>query len=324
MEDQIEVSIVCITFNHEKYIRKCLDGFLMQKTNFRYEVIIHDDASTDKTQEIIKEYEFKYPKIIKPIYQKENQLSRGINFHKLYTVPRVKGKYIALCEGDDYWIDEHKLQLQYDCLEKNNDCSMCVAKTQGVNDDESKIIGCTYPRRIDIPTIINLEYFLKIRNEYPFHTTSYFCRAKYWKELYINPPEFKKAIKVPDEPLLLYMLTKGNIYYIDKIMSCYRRLSKGSYGANTLNDRKKVIEALRTNYLMMENFSKYINNEYDCYISRARFNYEFCSGNYKYLLLNKEMKREFDMQSKKRKIYICLCFVFPFLDELLTYKIKKR
>lgn len=323
MMNDIAVSVVCITYNHEKYIRKCLDSFLMQKTNFKYEVIIHDDASTDGTQEIIKEYEKKYPDIIKPIYQKVNQLSQGINFHKEFTVPKVRGKYVALCEGDDYWTDDNKLQIQFECLENNSECSMCVAKTQGVYDDETNIVGCIYPRRDNIPTIVDLEYFLKIRHEYPFHTTSHFCRSEFWKELYNNPPEFKQIAKVPDEPLLLYMLTKGNIYYIDRMMSCYRRLSKGSYGAKTINNRNKVIEASKLNYLMIKCFSEYINNEYECYINKAKFNYDFCAGNYKELL-KKEMKDEFNNQTLKRKMFIIICYLFPAFDKLLTRKIKNR
>ena len=104
--NQIVVSIQCLTYNHAPYIRQCLDGFVMQKTNFRFEAIIHDDASTDGTQEIIREYEKKYPDIIKPIYQKENQYSKGIPGYITNIISsKCKGKYFALCEGDDFWID---------------------------------------------------------------------------------------------------------------------------------------------------------------------------------------------------------------------------
>ena len=116
------VSIFCLTYNHAPYIRQCLDGFLMQKTTFVYEVIINDDASTDGTTEIIREYEEKYPDIIKPIYHEENLYSKGERgFWNRYCLPRSKGKYVALCEGDDYWIDPYKLQKQVDLLENNVD-----------------------------------------------------------------------------------------------------------------------------------------------------------------------------------------------------------
>src|SRR5690625_3999133 len=103
MNKQI-VSISCITYNQSSYIRQCLDGFLMQKCNFKFEVLIHDDASTDNTADIIKEYQAKYPDIIKPIYQAENQYSKGVRGINIrFNFPRAQGKYIALCEGDDYW-----------------------------------------------------------------------------------------------------------------------------------------------------------------------------------------------------------------------------
>ena len=114
------VSISCITYNHEPYIAQALNGFLMQKTSFPFEVLIHDDASTDRTADILREYEKKFPNLIKPIYQKENQYSKGFtSVSATWNFPRAQGKYIALCEGDDYWIDENKLQMQVDFLEKN-------------------------------------------------------------------------------------------------------------------------------------------------------------------------------------------------------------
>lgn len=117
------VTIRCTAYNHEPYIRACLEGFVMQKTNFRFEAIVHDDASTDGTAAIIKEYAEKYPDVIKPILERENQYSKG-------TLGKImdeasKGKYIAFCEGDDYWTDPLKLQKQVDFLESHPDCSLC-------------------------------------------------------------------------------------------------------------------------------------------------------------------------------------------------------
>lgn len=119
------VSISCITYNHAPYIKQCLDGFLMQKTTFSFEVLIHDDASTDGTTEIIKDYAQKYPDIIKPLYEEENQWIKGRRGSAEFNFPRARGKYIALCEGDDYWIDENKLQMQVDFLENNPEYGMC-------------------------------------------------------------------------------------------------------------------------------------------------------------------------------------------------------
>lgn len=125
MDDKIIVSVSCITYNHAKYIRQCLDGILMQKADFQYEILIHDDASTDGTDDIIREYAQKYPTIIKPIFEKENQYSKGIPISATFNYPRVKGKYIAVCEGDDYWTDPYKLQKQVDFLNNHPDYAMC-------------------------------------------------------------------------------------------------------------------------------------------------------------------------------------------------------
>ena len=119
------VSIWCITYNHEPYIRQCLEGFVMQKTNFRFEAIVHDDASTDGTAAIVREYAEKYPDIIKPIFEIENQYSKGDGSLDRIMEEVCTGKYVAFCEGDDYWIDPLKLQKQVDYLESHPEYSMC-------------------------------------------------------------------------------------------------------------------------------------------------------------------------------------------------------
>ena len=118
------VSIVCNTFNHEKYIRDALESFVTQKVDFDYEILVYDDASTDGTADIIREYEKKYPDIIKPVYQTVNQYSLRLR-PSLQNLRRATGKDVAICEGDDYWIDSYKLQKQVDYMEKNEKCTFC-------------------------------------------------------------------------------------------------------------------------------------------------------------------------------------------------------
>ncbi len=119
------VSINCLVYNHEPYLRDCFEGFVKQQTTFPFEILVHDDASTDHSADIIREYTEKYPDLFKPIYQTENQYSKGVKISFEYQYPRAQGKYIALCEGDDYWIDPHKLQMQVDFLESHPEYSMC-------------------------------------------------------------------------------------------------------------------------------------------------------------------------------------------------------
>ena len=137
--NEIMVSVVCDVFNHEDYLRECLDGIVMQQTNFAFEILVHDDASTDKSVEIIQEYVEKYPHLFKPIYQKENQYSRGVGIWCDIQFPRAKGKYIAICEGDDYWIDPLKLQKQVDFMEANPEYGLCYTD-YSICDSEGNII----------------------------------------------------------------------------------------------------------------------------------------------------------------------------------------
>ena len=132
------VSISCIVFNQERYVEDALNGFLNQKTDFPFEILIHDDASTDGTVDIIKRYHADYPNIIRPLYQQENQYSKGRRIMPEFNFPRAQGRYIALCEGDDFWIDESKLQRQKDFLDANPDYVVCYTDIQPF--DESGLV----------------------------------------------------------------------------------------------------------------------------------------------------------------------------------------
>ena len=125
-KNPVLLSICCITYNHENYISQAIEGFLAQKTSFNFEIIIHDDASTDATASIVKKYEQEHPNLIKAIYQTENQYSKGIKPWPNFVFPIARGKYIALCEGDDYWTDPYKLQKQVDFLEANPEYVLTV------------------------------------------------------------------------------------------------------------------------------------------------------------------------------------------------------
>ena len=131
------VSIRCAVYNHEPYLRQCLDGFVMQKTTFPFEAIVHDDASTDGSADIIREYAEKYPDIIKPIYEKENQYSKHDgSFRRIMDAAiHPKAKFIAYCEGDDYWTDPEKLQMQVDFLESHPEYTMCFHRARTILDE---------------------------------------------------------------------------------------------------------------------------------------------------------------------------------------------
>lgn len=242
MEEAVEVSVLCATYNQERYLRQCLDSLMSQETSFRYEILVHDDASTDSTADIIREYEKKYPKIIHPFYQSENQYSKGVKITKEFQFPRAKGRYIAFCEGDDFWSDNKKLQLQYDALEQNRNCVACVAKTRCCNED-----GSAHPRtipdqsvKITSGRISSSEACSLIYNGYAFQTTSFFLRREVLAEAYSKA---YSDVLNGDEALLMAAVSLGNFYYIDMPLSTYRVNAVGSWNENSRKwDRTKRIE----------------------------------------------------------------------------------
>ena len=141
------ITVFCITYNHVKYIRVCLDGFVMQKTNFRFVAIIHDDASTDGTASIIREYAEKYPDIIQPIYETENQYSKQDGSIKRIMQEAINAtgcKYVAICEGDDYWTDPYKLQKQVDFLEGHPNVGLCYTDYNIYNEEKKKLYPAVF------------------------------------------------------------------------------------------------------------------------------------------------------------------------------------
>ena len=137
------VSICCLTYNHAPFIRDCLEGFLAQQTTFPIEILIHDDASTDGTDAIIRQYTAQHPDIIFPLYETENQYSRGYagKMDIVFNYSRARGKYIAYCEGDDYWTDPLKLQRQVDFMESHPDYSVCFHRCKRLNTRTGKTVN---------------------------------------------------------------------------------------------------------------------------------------------------------------------------------------
>jgi glycosyltransferase involved in cell wall biosynthesis len=205
------VSISCTTYNHEKFIRDAIEGFLMQKTTFRVEILIHDDASNDNTPSIIKEYELKYPHLFKPIYQTENQYSKQNGSVSRIQHNRAIGKYYALCEGDDYWIDPLKLQKQVDFLEQHQDYSMCFHNAIKLFDNKKHpqiFNNLAESREITLENIVS---------NWIIPTASIMLRRA------IFPlPDWSKNIYSNDMTIALIAISKGKIYYLNSIMSIYR------------------------------------------------------------------------------------------------------
>ena len=265
MENDIKVSICCITYNQEKYIRKAIDSFLNQKTNFNYEIIIRDDASQDNTANIIREYEAKYPDIIHGIYEEVNGFSNGVKKAISVTFEKAKGKYIAICEGDDYWIDESKLQIQYDYMEKNPECTFCFHNAV-LYDERIKKQTTNF-----IPRYKDQKKYLKKDNNYnvielalldSIPTASYFFyNNKEWPEWFFNA-------YVGDLPLQLIRTNDGYAHYIDKVMSVYRIGTNISMmdkfkAENNSKNKEKIISRIDGIIYIYEKANKMSNYKYD-------------------------------------------------------------
>jgi glycosyltransferase involved in cell wall biosynthesis len=219
------VSICCITYNHENYIRDAIEGFLIQETSFPIEIIIHDDASTDRTAQIIQEYEDKYPDLFVTVLQTENQWSKGGgSIYARFVFPLARGKYIALCEGDDYWTDPLKLQKQVDFLGDNPECGLVYTKC--TRSDTQKTIGGNLK--------IN-EIFYK--NKIPALT------CVFDKNIALNYLEIciKDQVKwaMGDYPLWLWFEINSHIGFIDKVTAVYRVLPESA--SHSTDGNKRVI-----------------------------------------------------------------------------------
>lgn len=217
------VSILCDTFNHEKFITETLEGFLNQKTTFPFEIIVHDDASTDNTASIVTEFAQKYPLIIKTVLQKENQYSQKINFWSDITFPMAQGKYIALCEGDDYWIDELKLQKQVDFLESNPDYS--ITWTDFLTKKETELIPNDFSSTL--PAVYTIDFNTLFQPYCTYTLTSLFRKEA------VDPLDYKKFKYGKDNTLYALALCNGKGAFLNFQGAVYRWHSGGVYSLKT-------------------------------------------------------------------------------------------
>ena len=257
-DDSILVSVSCITFNHGRFLRRALDSFLEQKTDFRYEILIHDDASTDDSIEIIREYAARYPDVIRPLYEEENQYSKGIsNISGVFNFPRAKGRFIAMCEGDDYWCDPLKLQKQADYMLAHPECALCCHAAGIVSED-----GAFRSERMIRPFTetkeLTAEEMISKKTNLP--TASLMFRSEDAKRL----PQWYFDCPVGDIPLQLWMLMQGSAYYMDEVMSMYRMGREGSWGE--MMDRQeleKLTARWESHYRAMETLYEAFDRDTD-------------------------------------------------------------
>lgn len=291
--EKIMVSINCVAYNHEDYIKDALESFLMQRTNFKYEILINDDASTDKTKEIIREYEIKYPDIIKPLYQKENQYSKGKNMYS-FNNERARGKYIAYCEGDDFWTDPYKLQKQVDYMEKNLDCGLCFHKAEVLDHQTKKIIN-----KISVgedSKIFSVEKIIESSGGSIVPTASIMVRKNLIDDSYF----YKKMCRWAWATKIFFS-SKKYAYYLAESMSVYRTNIDGSW-TNTHKSILKTKETFLELIDLLEKFNEYSKNKYNISVEKRIKKYCF-------YILKLDLLEQTISKKEKKKLYSKLSFL---------------
>lgn len=237
--NQITVSIFMLVYNHSAYLKQSLDGILMQKCNFNIEIVVGEDFSTDESRSILLEYQNNYPQKFKLLLHDKNI---GASINQKLTLQNCTGKYIAICEGDDYWTDPLKLQKQVDFLEQNPDFVLCFHPVKILNldgtivDDFITKVPDNYSERKTLA-----------ENPNYIHTPSVMFRNI--TEKYINSIEFQNT---PIGDYFLYMaLTKfGKIGFLNDVMAVYR------YGVGIYSSEKKINQGY-ANILLYTNLYSY-------------------------------------------------------------------
>ena len=314
--DELMVSIRCLAYNHEPYIRQCLEGFIMQKTNFRFEAVVHDDASTDGTVAIIREYAEKYPNIIKPIYETQNQYSKHDGSLGRRMSAACTGKYIAMCEGDDYWIDPYKLQKQVDFLETHLDYSMSHTSFRYFYEQENKF----YISR-DIEINSNIQALgLKPENvlkDYRIQTLTILVRTKLYQKIVESDYFLFKSgyLKMGDVQLWYSLSMLGKIHFLPDVTGVYRKNQGSVTRANSVIDVYRFRLSsweLRMYLCLRDSLSESYKKQVEINYSRALF---------KYLCFDKSFNILYPLNKKDLGYLLCLekMHVLKFVLKIIVY-----
>lgn len=254
------VSVSLVAYNAEAYIKDAIDGCLMQQVKFPYEIIIHDDASKDRTPQIILDYANKHPEII-PIIQTENQFSKGYEINGKIVIPQARGKYIAFLEADDYWIDPLKLQKQVDFMEKHPEVSMCftaakVMEASGSNKDVIQRYR-NYDSVCSADDVINMGGRLANMGS-----------ALVRKSIYDNLPDWYNLSQIWDNTVPLLALIHGNIQYLNEITAVYRYNVPGSWTQKNVRNYKNRTKSIGRTLALLDGFNEDTDYKFDKLIKR--------------------------------------------------------
>lgn len=256
------VSIICLAWNHGPYIRDALEGFVNQKTDFPFEVLVHDDASTDDTAAIIREYAARYPDIIRPVYQTENQYSKGVCISRDILFPMIRGRYVALCEGDDYWTDPLKLSTQVAALEAHPEVDICTHRVLRTRDGKPAGYDGPGGRTRIIPAscvIWGGGGFVA--------TCSILCR----REAYMQMTPMRRIL-FWDYTLQIQGSLRGGMLYLQDCMAVYRRGVPTSW--TTVHRGRRKTEYYPEFKRMLDALDKWTGGRYSLVIKARKARYD--------------------------------------------------
>ena len=315
--NSIKVSIVCITYNHAQFIDRAISGFLMQKTKFKTEILIHDDASTDGTTEILN----KYQDIdnINIITQKENQYRKEVKISGSILYPLVRGEYIAICEGDDYWTDENKLQMQVEYMDKFSNCSVTCHSAHEITYGDNKL-------RFGSPFRNSKEFNLADFNRRK--TIIETCSLVIRKSALLPLPSYYFKSSVGDLPIMIHLLTKGYGYYFNKIMATHLYMVPGSWSEeNSKKNSYEQIKRLEERIELFNNFNIETNYEYykEAEYEINRYNYLISiQKNSMINALRYRMNFQTDIRSSFRDYTLILFPRFYRFLQIIRYKMRRQ
>jgi len=260
MKDPL-ASVSLVSYNQASFIRQAIESCLMQKVDFDYEIIIHDDASTDNSAEIILEYANEHPDIIRPIIQTENQFSKGKEVNAKIVIPEARGKYIAFLEADDYWIDPNKLQTQTDFLESNPDIVMCFTATKRI-----------FPNSVKDPEINrfqNNDTLCEIKDVIR-HGGSLvdMGSAVVRRSIFNNVPDWYYFAQTWDLTVPLLSLLHGKIQYMNEVTSVYRYNVSGSWTQKNFTQLERRKKNRIKSIMVTDGFDEETNFKYHNYVRK--------------------------------------------------------
>lgn len=318
---ECKVSICCLAYNHEKYIRQALDSMLNQETNFNYEIIVIEDCSTDGTRDIVREYMEKYPDKVRALFQKENQYSKEVAIVNTFFYPLARGEYITYCEGDDYWVNTHKLQKQVDFLDTHPEYVACTHGCWEVDQNGKKIVDYYYN------DCYVEKYDLKV------HTTQQLLSGQIATLMHR-----KSACEMPCEEALrdlgiikitgdIYrtaiLVVHGPIHRSYEDMTHHRRIYNTGDSWTARNARNKV-DLHRFYFDALGELEEYMNKYFDPQLSYEQYKYRMAAASFYMMLVGREKKETFAHIMRSIRTYPMWMFGFTKMLFLVPFRNAKK